>query len=420
MKYVITGLLMFFCVDVAVAQQNVVQLTNLYEKLEANYPVAMKPETQQQITNLQQQLSQTGWYPEITLNGNVSYQSEVTEVSFAPMAPEFNKDHYSISAEVSQPLYEAGRVSKMKTLNDLQGKAAEAGFEVEMNNLRSQLDQMYFGILNAQKQLEIIGVIKENLEEQLRRLKVMVKNEVMLPGNQYVLEAEILKLNQQEIQIQASIQAGIDALGILTGQEIDSGAELRMPQSTTLAGGDILRPEYDLFRFQQQSLAAQMDLTGSDKLPVISAYGRTAYGRPGFNAFDNDLHFFWIVGVRAQWSFRNWKNSDKKTQVLELQKDQIRSDEQAFTKQLESSFAQKGNAIDALRQQIDIDEQVLELRTKVVDEKQQQLNEGVITSTEYLTELNAQNQATLNVELHKLQLVQAQYELLRLRGNVWY
>ena len=290
MKYILTSLVLLFCVDVTLAQE--VYLPDLYEKLETNYPVAMKPETQQQITNIQQQLSQTGWYPELTLNGNVSYQSEVTEVTFAPVAPEFSKDHYSISAELAQPLYEAGRVSKMKKLNGLQGKTAEAGFEVEMNNLRSQLDQIYFGILNAQKQLQILEVLKGNLDEQLRRLKVMVENEVMLPGNQYVMEAEILKVKQQEIQIQTSIQAGFDALGILTGTEIDSDSELITPETSTPAGNTILRPEYELFRLQQQSLAAQVDLTGSDKLPMISAYGRTAYGRPGFNAFENDLHCF--------------------------------------------------------------------------------------------------------------------------------
>lgn len=405
-------------VDVAVAQSTTeVTLPSLYEQLEVNYPVASKPEIQQKITDIQQQLSQTGWFPEVKLNGSISYQSEVTEVAFAPTAPEFSKDHYNIGVELNQPLYEAGRVSKTKFLNEVQGKTAEAGIEVDMNNLRSQLDQIYFGILNARKQLAILNSHTETLDEQLRWMKALVQNEVQLPGNQYVIEAEILNVRQQKIQVKASIKAGMEALGILTGTTLDAETPLAEPKIDTPKTEFLSRPEFEVFGLQQQSLDAQLDLTQSDKLPVVSAFGTANYGRPGYNAFDNDLHFFWMVGVRAQWSFRNWRNTDKKSQVIALQKNQLVADEEAFTRQLESSIANKTNVIEGLTEQIELDDQVLALRTKVVEEKQHQLEEGVITSTEYITELNAQNRASLNLELHKLQLVQANYELQRLRGN---
>jgi outer membrane protein TolC len=396
-----------------------ITLKYLYQSLEEHYPVASKADIQQKITSIQQKLSQTGWYPEIVLGGNVSYQSEVTDVSFIPMAPEFSKDHYTFSIDVNQPVFEAGRVSKLKELNSLNGLATKAGFEVELFKIRTQVDQFYFGVMNARNQLSTLGALQKNLEEQLRRMKVLVSNETQLPGNQFVLEAEILKVEQQKIQIQSVIAAGLDALGILTGVDVGSEVQLEEPPVQPIEEMPINRPEYELFRVQQQSLDAQVNLTNSDKLPMVSAYGRGAYGRPGFDAFNDDLNFYWIVGVKAQWSFRNWRNSDKKNQVLELQKNQIEVDKQAFSVQLESEIAAKLRSIEALEAQLILDEKVWSLLDKVVAEKQLQLNKGVITSTEYLTELNARHRARLTLELHQLQLLQANYELQQLRGNVW-
>ena len=394
-----------------------ITLNFLYNKLEENYPLTTKAELQRQLTGLRQELSQTGWFPEFTVGASASYQSEATVAPF-PGAPEFSKDHYSVSLEAVQPLYEAGRVAKLKKLDAIQGDAAEAGFEVEMNQLRSQVDQVFFGILNAQKQLEILDVLSKSLEDQLKKVNSLVENGVLLPGNQFVLEAEILKVKQQKLDVRQAVSSGFEVLEILTGSELEEGMQLDEPSITQSQETLSNRPEFELFEWQQQALDAQMEMTGSDKLPVVSAFGKTAYGRPGFDAFNDDLHFFWMVGVKAQWSFRNWRNSDKKAQVFELQKNQIQADEDAFSKQLNASIARQINAIETLNEQIELDEQVLDLRSKVVAEKQKQLDQGVITSTEQVTEINAENRARLDVELHKLQLVQANYELQRLRGNL--
>lgn len=414
----LTGLLLAAQAGFA-QQQGSVSLHFLYEKLEENYPVASKVEVQQRITSLQQKLSQTGWFPEVTVGGSVSWQSEATTVPF-PNTPEFSQDHYSMALEVRQPIFEAGKVAKLKTLNMVEGAAFQAGVEVEMNQLRSQLDQIYFGILHAQKQLEILDVHEKTLQEQLRQVNALVKNGVQLPGNQYVIEAELLRIHQQQMEVQQVVRSGFEVMEVLTGVALDESSTLNLPEITQPQLDEWKRPEFELFKQRQAILEAQQGLTGSDKLPVVSAFGKAAYGRPGFDAFNDDLHFFWMVGVKAQWSFRNWRNASKKSQVLELQKEQVQADERAFSQQLEASVRQQLAAINTLEEQIELDRQVLELRTKVVAEKQSQFKQGVITSTELVTELNAEHRARLDAELHKLQLVQANYKLHRLQGNIWY
>jgi outer membrane protein TolC len=64
------------------------------------------------------------------------------------------------------------------------------------------------------------------------------------------------------------------------------------------------------------------------------------------------------------------------------------------------------------------DREILDLRSKVVKEYASRLDHGVITATEYLNELNAESEARLNINIHKIQLVQAKYQYLSAIGQL--
>ena len=166
-------------------------------------------------------------------------------------------------------------------------------------------------------------------------------------------------------------------------------------------------------------MKVQSEMAHADKLPVISAFAKTAYARPGLNSFDDDLQLYWLVGLKAQWSFRNWRNSDRKAEVLEWEQRTISAGKDAFTIQLEAGLSQKLKQIEALKQQIMMDEEVKELRKQIVEEKKSQLKEGAITSTDYVTELNAENRAHLMLEIHTVQKVQAMIEYVTQKGILW-
>lgn len=419
----IFGLLLLIPVSGMAQNKKSIMLEYCYEQIDNEFPLARKLELQDQITALNVRLRQSGLYPEILVNGSVSYQSDVTEVPFAgPTAPEFSKDHYNISMDISQTIFDGGRTSRLKELERNSGSVAKAGVEIELWNLRSQIEQVYFGILLMQKQKATIELLLEDLNEQLSAVQSRVENGVLLKSNALILRAEILKVRQQLSTVESDLNAGFNVLGELIGEDLDPEIKILTPGSMNIdstAGAELHRAEYEMFEEQQEVLKSQVGTIKADKLPVISAFAKTAYARPGLNAFDDDLQFYWVVGVRAQWSFRNWRNSDRKSQVVQVQQEQLQADEDAFTRQLKASLRQTESEIKALEEQIQLDEQVLELRTEVVKEKQSQLNEGVITSTEYITELNAENRARLNLEIHQVQLIQARYEYLNKRGITW-
>ncbi|MBO6525088.1 MAG: TolC family protein [Balneolaceae bacterium] len=422
MKKIIFISIAFLSVELVYAQEKVT-LEYCYERVEQEFPTAQKAEIQREITNLNMMLKQTGLYPEMKINGSISYQSETTDPSFAgPAAPDFSKDHYNISLDLTQLVFDAGRTKKLKEVELISGETAQAGIQVELWNIRKQIDQVYFGILLIQKQLELTELFLKDLEEQLHVVSARVENGVLLSANERVIQAEILKLKQQRLQIEANIKSGYEVLSVLIGEEVSVDEQLDLPEKYIdwfETEEEINRPEIKVFDRRKNTLDAQSEVISSDKLPVVSAFAKGAYGRPGFDAFNDDLHLYWMVGLRAQWSFRNWRNSEKKRQVIQLEQDKIGADQDAFTRQVNTALSQIKSNIEALNQQITLDEQLLELQKEIVEEKKSQLNQGVITSTEYVTELNAQNRTLLNLEIHKVQLVQAHYEYLTQKGISW-
>jgi outer membrane protein TolC len=65
--------------------------------------------------------------------------------------------------------------------------------------------------------------------------------------------------------------------------------------------------------------------------------------------------------------------------------------------------------IDKLKKLIDVDKSIIDLRTSIKQSAQAKLENGVITSNDYIRELNAEDNARQNLEIHKIQLLLAQY-----------
>lgn len=403
--------------------QTVISLNDLYEKVSSEYPTALKEDIEAKIATLNAQIVGANLYPELIISGRASYQSEVIELQAGPInPPAISKDQYNVTLGINQVLYDGGLTRSMSKLAKMNGEVILANLEVEMWKIRKQLDEVYFNVILMQKHLETINVLLKDLNEQLALVKSRVKNGVLLQGNEFVMQAEILKIQQKKKQIERSIDAGYEVLRAITGMDISKGATLQLPDQNEfmeLKGAEVQRPELMMFNTQKRMLGVQEKINNTQKLPQLSAFANTAYGRPGYNAFDDDLHLYWMVGLKASWSFKNFRNSEKKTSIVQLEQRKIGATEDAFHRQIQSGLAQVEGRISAIEEQILLDNQVVELRHKVADEKKNELQQGVITSTEYITELNALNKAQLDLNLHQIQLIQAKNEYKTFKGISW-
>lgn len=386
-----------------------------YSRIENHYPLARKVELQNKITELNKKIANTASYPQLDFGASATYQSEVADLSFPSggqvSGPELSKDQYKINMEISQSIYNGGKVGIQKKLAQINGKQQKQEIKAQLHELKEQLNEVYFGILLSQRQLEISVTLAENIRNQIRDVVAKVENGVLLPSQQYILEAELIKAQQDSIEIEQNIESGYEVLSQLIGEEINEGISLKMPEvAPVYQSGDSLaqrHPEFELFESNRQALGYQKELAQANKWPSLSAFGTAAYGRPGFNVFEDELHSYYIVGLRVQWNFWESRNADSRQNVYSLQQKNITQTELAFERQLKASLSKIRKKIDALQDKIQRDKEIINLRRKVVAQVSSQMKNGTATATEYITELNKATQARLSMMMHKTKLVQA-------------
>lgn len=307
-------------------------LEHAYQLAYKNYPTAKKIALQKRITELNVRITNTGYFPQITVKGKATYQSEVPHLSSANSAlPSISKDRYEASLNVEQTIFNGGAVGIRKNLQKAKGQQKINSIQVELYQIRRQVNQVYYGILLSQKQLKSTMLVIENLEKQFSTIKSKVEHGVLLPSKLHILKAELIKARQDSAAIQSNIQAGYEVLSLLIGKKVPYGTELNLPIiQVDYRMLKPRRPRLDLFKSSLEVLETRQELSEAQQWPRLAAFGKAAYGRPGLNFLNDDFHGYYIVGLKLQWDFWDLFNSDRQEEILQIKQQQIVQNRKAF------------------------------------------------------------------------------------------
>lgn len=174
---------------------------------------------------------------------------------------------------------------------------------------------------------------------------------------------------------------------------------------------DIQRPELNMFSAQQNLADQQRKWIGSKSLPKLSLFGQGGYGRPGLNMLENDFKLYYIAGARLNWNvgaFYTLQAERSNNRIAKMTTDVNRD---LYLRTAEITVTQYRNDIDKYEQMLKDDDAILSIRDEIMNATKAQLDNGVITSSDYLREVNAYDQARQSKLLHELQLLQARLDL---------
>ena len=215
------------------------------------------------------------------------------------------------------------------------------------------------------------------------------------------------------------VRASLNLLSKWTGMDLDESIQLVVPD---ISGSDIPqnnRPELRLFTSQQQLLESSKSLSNSKQLPYLYAFAQGGYGSPNpFNFFDTKFTDFYIVGLQLNWKPFNWGSSKREKQSLQIQQDEISAKKEDFERNISMSLEKEKNEYMKLQELIDRDDNIVVLQKKIADQYFSQLQNGVVTPTDYLMEFNALTNAEINKQIHHIQLSQASINILIKSGNI--
>ncbi|MFA5419341.1 MAG: TolC family protein [Bacteroidales bacterium] len=405
------------------AQTNqVVTLDDCYIAAINNYPNFQQVDMDVQISKLNKQNIQAGYLPSLNLNGQASYQSDVTKVPISVPGiniPIMAKDWYNLNLDVEQLIYDGGLTHNRKKIADADLDIAQQKLQIEFYQLKDQVNKLYFGIILSRKTLDILDVLKKNLEATIADAEVAFNNGVLLSSDVDALKVEYNLALQQIVEKQEDQRALIAGLHIITGLNISNADQLVVPDVQVVAEKFVNnRPEYMLLGKQQTKIEMLSELTKAKRRPVFMAFGQAGYGRPGYDMLNDKFDSYYKVGARLHWNLWDWHQVKRERSVLSVQNEIINTQKQSFDQKLKADLETKMAAIRKAEQLISTDETIVNLQQNVVNTANVQLKNGSITTTNYVIEINKQVKAQLNLEVHKLQLIYSKYQYNITLGNL--
>jgi len=424
MKKITIITILVIVVNFMFAQNNGnITLDDCYENAIINYPNFKQTELNNAIYELNNKNAKTNYYPSLNLNGQVSWQSDVTKITLPAavgfQAPEISKDWYKINLDVQQMIYDGGVTSGQKELNATDRDISNQQIQIEIYQLKESINHLYFNILFLQKNIDVLEVLIENINASLVDAEVAYKNGVVLRSEVDKLKVERIQINQQIIEKKSDLTAIISALNELTKLNIESAENLETPELVIDTYSFINnRPEYLMLGKQQNRIMAAKDLTVTKRRPKFIAFGQAGYGRPGYNMLDDDFADYYMIGARLNWNIWDWNKVKNERQIFDIQNEIINSKKASMDQNLRADLYKRIENISKYENLLKSDQEIVDLQKNVVKTTLSQFNNGSITSTTYLIELNKLSKSKLNLEAHKLQLIFAKYQYLSVIGNL--
>jgi outer membrane protein TolC len=267
------------------------------------------------------------------------------------------------------------------------------------------------------EQLVQVDLIKKDLQSSIQKVESSIRNGIAFKTNADILQAEMLKTDQRAIELKASKSAYLTMLGMFIGQELGEEAKLTRPQDIqAVEEPTISRPEMTLYNYQSQLFTAQQQLNNTKILPRFGLFVQGGYGRPALNVLEPNFDTYYIGGLRLSWNLSGLYSTKRDKQQLDINLQGVEVQRQTFLFNTKLTLKQQHSDIAKLNDLIGVDQQIIELRTKIKTTAKAQLDNGVITANDYLRELNAEDQARQNLSLHQIQLLMTEYNYLATTG----
>ncbi len=399
-------------------------LEDCYRLAKANYPAIKKMDLIIKTSDYDIQNANKRYLPQVNFSGQATYQSQT--VSFADAMgsslpsgialPSISKDQYKIQGEVSQLLYDGGSTKNQKELISASMELQEQSLETNLYAINSRINNIFFSVLLMDAQLKQNELNKSNLQTQIQKTEAALENGVAFRSSLDELRAEIVNIEMAGTECKANRTAYLKMLSLFIGKELTEAAQLAIPE-TKVIQPSINRPELKSFDLQRSIYDVQQKDLKSGYLPQVSAFFQGAYGRPTLNIIENKFGPWFVTGLRFNWSLGSLYTLSNKKNTLLLNQQSVEADRETFLFNTRLDLAQQDENVKKYIELIKQDEQAVSLRASVTKSAAAQLNNGMITTHEYIQKVNAEHLARQNKILHEIQLLQAQYNQKFITGN---
>jgi outer membrane protein TolC len=360
--------------------------------------------------------------PHINFFGQASYQSDVFSFPSNPVfeTPIIPKDQFRVQLDLVQQIYDGGRSKNLRKAETARVQSEQESILVNLYSIKGHINQLYFGAMIYQENLQILRTLRRDLIEQEKVIRSGVHNGVLMPSVLDNFKKQILITDQEILSADIEREALLEMLSKWIEEAIDPDTELQPPPASLPVDElTIRRPEISFLQSQHDYLEAMKNVSTVTRHPNISAFAQGGFGRPNpLNWLENEVADFYMVGVRMNWNIFDYGNAKREREIHSANQLIIASELERFEDQVETQMIQEKSDISKLERLIAKDTELLHLQQNIVERSFSQLNNGVITATDYLSELNEKTKLEINKKIREIQLIQSHYDRMNTSGNL--
>lgn len=408
--------------------QKLLTLKQCYDQAYAANPLAGEKTAYSQIWQLKDENLSKNWLPTLDANGSFLYNSSVVDLGYmfeslpipgiADATPLMPHDQYKITLDINQVIYDGGMTKSLRSLEKADLSINQKQTETDLYKMRSQINNYFFRLLLLEKQKDLLKNYLELINKRIITLNSGLENGVILKSDIDVMTSEKIKLEQQLNENNIMKVALLKILSAITGSDIDASVELVLPVIQADLTADLTRPDIELFDLRKEQLAAGIKVQQSKRMPKAYGFATLGYGNPpGSDFFRDEFDTYYVLGAGIKWNIFDWNKTKNEKQLINIQQGIIENRKSDLTDNIKRQLESKNAEIINLTTMLESDSVLIGIRKRITSSAESQYENGIITATELLNEMNSERQAMINYEIHKINLAMAKIEYMNISGK---
>lgn len=397
-------------------------INDCYKKAQANYPLVKQYGLIEQSKEYNLSNANKGYLPQVSLSAKASYQSEVTKLPITlpnVVIKGVNKDQYQSVVEVNQTIWDGGVIHNQKKITEASSTVDKQKLDVDMYAINERINQLFFGILLLDEQIKQNILLQDELKRNYSQIASYITNGIANQADLDAVKVNQLNTAQRKVELEATRKAYREMLIAMIGESIKEDTYLMKPsaaESVSLSE-TINRPELQLFDAQSNLFETQKSIINSKNMPKLGLFIQGGYSNPALNMLKSEFTPYYIAGARLSWNFGGLYTKKNEKKLLETSKQNIAVQKETFLFNTNLKMTQQNNEIDKMKQLMQDDDEIIRLRASIKKAAEIKVENGTLSVTELLREINSEDQAKQNKVLHEIQLLMSIYNYKNTTNN---
>lgn len=346
------------------------------------------------------------WLPQVSLSGNFT---GFTDVLKQPSAIEIKNYVASGMLSVSQTVYDGGGIAAGKRVAKAQADVSRRQTDVSIYDVLARVQQVYFGILLIDKQLEQYALLQSQLKVSRNNVESLMKGGLANESDIDAVAVEQVKASQQAEAAKSLRTSYVAMLGTLIGDTLPGDTRLAAPEMPSMPNAANYRPELDLYDAQNRLANEQLKQLNTRLRPTISLFGAGVIHNSVSPLVNNGML---LGGVTVQWNIGALYTRKNDIGKLKLQQSQNEVAREAFLFATRLRTQEANGQMESLRQQLKSDGEIVALRERIRQKSERKVQLGTESVNELLRQTLAVSQARQQMALHQVQLLQQAYTVV--------